>query len=245
MLRVLETRRVTRIGSEQEIDVDVRVLCATHRNLERMVAEGRFRQDLLYRLNAITLELPPLRQRREEILPLARVFLDIATDRWRCGVRELSPATVELLLSYAWPGNVRELRNAVERAALMCEGSVIEAHHLPATVRDRARQQQVAPSSEATLPSLVVDAEEVPLGLRPAVRRYEAHLISHALERAAGNHRHAARLLDIPLRTLGRKLHELRACGRVGSMTGVSSAPGKSTYRYFDEIRPPVLGEAF
>jgi two-component system response regulator AtoC len=208
LLRVLETRRVTRIGAEQETEIDARIIAATHRSLDRMIAEGIFRQDLLYRLNAITLELPPLRERREEILPLAYVFLELASKRWLCGVRELGSVTGELLMSYEWPGNVRELRNVIERAALMCEGSVIEPVHLPTAIRSRAesRSASLRPTAAST-----PEAAGSELDLRHALRRYEMQLIEDALERSEGNQRRAAKLLKIPRRTLVRKLRELRS----------------------------------
>jgi DNA-binding NtrC family response regulator len=208
LLRVLETGRVTRIGSEYETEIDARIIAATHRNLGRCIAEGTFRQDLLYRLNAITLELPPLRERREEILPLASAFLERTSERWCCDVRELSLATTALLMSYAWPGNVRELRNVIERGVLMCEGRVLEPPHLPAAIRGRsesAARPTAVPAGE------VEAAKDTELDLRDALRRYEVQLIEHALARAEGNQRRAAQLLNIPRRTLVRKLRELRA----------------------------------
>ena len=201
LLRVLEERRLTRIGAEREVAVQARVLAATHRDLEVMVQAGTFRQDLLYRLNAIALEVPPLRKRREEILPLAEHFLELAHERWQCGVPELSPATMELLLSYEWPGNVRQLRNVLERGALLCGGQLFEPEHL------RLPRDLYVPERSA-VPSAVAGsvAEHGSLDLRASLRTYEARLIEQALRRTGGNQRRAAELLNIPRRTLVRKL---------------------------------------
>jgi transcriptional regulator with PAS, ATPase and Fis domain len=200
LLRVLESAQVTRVGSDHDIPVDVRMLTATHRDLTQMVAQGKFRQDLLYRINAITLELPPLRERCEEILPLAEVFLAQAARRWQRPVRDLCSAVRELFVNYLWPGNIRELRNVVERGVLLCEGRILDTKHLPAGVRTGCD------SAAFTEPVPAVTSAEPSVGLRSAVRRYEAQFIARALERANGNQSRAAELLQIPRRTLVRKL---------------------------------------
>jgi DNA-binding NtrC family response regulator len=199
LLRVLENGQLTRIGSDREIYVDTRVIAATNRDLEQMADEGGFRRDLLYRLNTVTLELLPLRERPEEIRLLAGVFLQLAAVRWQCSVRSLSAEVERLLAGYHWPGNVRELRNVLERAALLCDGPVLEARHLPPAIVGRKASNGAATEEP-------LDEEGPKLGLREALRRHEVELIQRALESTGGNQRRAAELLEIPRRTLVRKL---------------------------------------
>jgi DNA-binding NtrC family response regulator len=135
-LRVLETKRITRVGGHKEVEVDVRIVAATHQDLEAMCQASLFRQDLLYRLNAVTLEMPPLRARPEEILPLAQQFLAAAC---RANQREpllLDADAVACLRAYPWPGNVRELKNAMERAAVIAQSMVVGLEDLPERLRE-------------------------------------------------------------------------------------------------------------
>lgn len=131
LLRVLDYRRVRRVGALSETDVDVRLVAATHRDLDHAVMIGRFRQDLLYRLNVIQLELPPLRDRRQDILPLARHFVQRFCEQYGLAVPQIPPHAADALQRYAWPGNVRELRNAVERGLLLGEGHLRAEEMLP------------------------------------------------------------------------------------------------------------------
>ncbi len=131
VLRVLEEQRFERVGSNQTMHVDVRVLAATNKNLEQEIARGAFRQDLFYRLNVIPFFVPPLRERKEDIPVLAKYFLQEFSAEYGKKTRELSEAATEILLRYPWPGNVRELRNLVERMVIVCPQSKIEPHHLP------------------------------------------------------------------------------------------------------------------
>jgi DNA-binding NtrC family response regulator len=198
LLRVLETRRLTRIGSTREIEVDVRVLTATNRDLEGMVAAGTFRQDLLYRLNTLVIALPPLRQRREEILPLAERFLEEANRSNASRVRGIDASALELLCEYEWPGNVRELRNVIERAVVLAQGDVITT----ADLSDRiVAPLEEGPDDDSTA-STAAD-------FKSRVRRYETQLITDALKETSGNQTEAARRLGIPLRTLVHKLGTL------------------------------------
>lgn len=206
LLRVLESGHLTRIGSEREIQVDARVIAATTRDLDAMVEQGTFRQDLLYRLNTLTLEVVPLRERSEEIVPLARGFLRAAAARWRGALRELSEEVEQRMLAYHWPGNVRQLRNVLERAALVCEGSRIELHDLPVSIAcPQALERE--PIAATTTPQGELKLPKV--GLREALRLHEIALIQRALESTGGNQRRAAELLEIPRRTLVRKLRGL------------------------------------
>jgi DNA-binding NtrC family response regulator len=196
LLRVLETKRVTRVGGEKEIEVDVRVVAATHRDLEGMVEAGRFRQDLLYRLNTVTLRIPPLRERVDEIRPLAERFLKDARRQAGTDVRTIDARAMAALEGYGWPGNVRELRNVIERAVVLAEGQAITIEDLTEKVRGGARVHAAATEEPADEPG---DYKE-------HVRRYEAELILRALHKANGNQTEAARALNLPLRTLVHKI---------------------------------------
>ncbi len=199
LLRVLETKRVTRVGGEKEIEVDVRVIAATHRDLEGMALAGRFRQDLLYRLNTVTLRIPPLRERVDEIRPLAERFLKEARRQAGTDVRTIDARAMAALESYSWPGNVRELRNVIERAVVLAEGQAIT----PADLTDKVRGATRTAASEAGSDS---EPGDEPGDYKEHVRRYEAELILRALHKANGNQTEAARALNLPLRTLVHKI---------------------------------------
>jgi two-component system response regulator AtoC len=172
----------------------VRVIAATHRDLEAMVQAGMFRQDLLYRLNSMTLRIPALRERAEEIKPLAERFLREAAKQAGLAVREIDPDALAALESYSWPGNVRELRNAIERAVVLAEGKAI-------TITDLADRITRAPAPQ------VEEVEgEVPSDYREHLKKYEAQLIVRALHKHGGNQTEAAKALGLPLRTLVHKI---------------------------------------
>jgi DNA-binding NtrC family response regulator len=193
LLRVLETGRLTRVGSSEEVQTDVRIIAATHCDLASMASEGTFRQDLLYRLNVITLEVPPLRDRQVEIRALAERFIEQARVEDGCQVRLLEPSALAMLESYDWPGNVRELRNVVQRGVLLARGETLTVDDLPARIRQAA-------------PSAAGDPEPRPLDLRELVEAYEASLVAQTLAHCDGDRSAAARLLGVPLRTLARKI---------------------------------------
>ncbi len=135
LLRVMQDGKFQRVGSNREIHTNARILAASNRDLEAEVKAGRFREDLYYRLNVVELNLPPLRERREDILPLANLFIsEFARNRAR-----LAEATADCLKNYAWPGNVRELRNAIERAVLLSQSELILPDHLPAKLREAVK----------------------------------------------------------------------------------------------------------
>jgi DNA-binding NtrC family response regulator len=213
LLRVLETRRVVRVGSSREIDVDVRVVAATHRDLEAMCASGGFRLDLLYRLNAMTLTIPPLRARPEEIEPLALRFLQQANKANGLAIRGIEAEALALLQSYRWPGNARELRNAIERAVIVAEGEWIADRDLPERVCG-ASAREPSPAREAA-----TFGEEPAAGaggsaggadsFRTRLLRYEAELIVEALRDSGWNQTEAAHALGMPLRTLVHKIKTL------------------------------------
>jgi DNA-binding NtrC family response regulator len=199
LLRVLEAKRIVRVGGTREIEVDVRIVAATHRDLTEMVKEGRFREDLMFRLDALSLRVPPLRERQEEIGPLARLFFERAREGWGAQVSGLSDDALEVLEAYRWPGNVRQLKNVIERAVAICAGNFIEVEDLPEQVLalpdPRVEPPTGAGSGFRSLPD--------------RVREFEAGLIREALERAHGNQAQAARILGVPRRTLAHKAHVL------------------------------------
>lgn len=189
LLRALQEKEVRRVGENQSRKVDVRVVAATNRNLPAEVVAGRFRQDLYYRLRVIELRVPPLRERRDDILPLARMLLAEATERLGRRVMGLSPEAADQLLRYGWPGNVRELGNAVERAVALCEGTRVEKDDLPEEVR-------------AAPPNLTPG--DSPRTLEEMEREY----ILAVLARNGGNRARTAEQLAIGIATLYRKLKQ-------------------------------------
>jgi len=201
LLRALEERQVTRVGATRPTPVDVRVLAATHRPLDRLAAEGAFRQDLLYRLQVITLHLPPLRDRREDVPSIALHFLAEMAARHGRPVRGLSAGARRALLAYDWPGNVRELRNALERAVVMAEGEEIEAADLPAQVTASAAPLGPVDAALADLP--FAEARE------RALDAFDRAYLQAALERHGGNVSATARALDMHRQSLQKKLRQL------------------------------------
>lgn len=198
LLRVLEQRRVVRVGGTREIPVDTRVVAATHRDLEAMVRAGSFREDLTFRLKVVSIRVPPLRERPEEILPLAEHFLSLARAQWNPRVVGVTNAARQSLSRYLWPGNVRELKNAIDSATALCSGELLDRADLPDPIQ----------GARASAPGLQ-DVRE-PAGFRSLpdrVREFETGLIHHALQAAHGNQAQAARLLGVPRRTLATKVH--------------------------------------
>jgi DNA-binding NtrC family response regulator len=195
LLRVLETKKLIRVGGNKEIEVDVRVIAATHRDLDAMVTAGRFRQDLLYRLNTMTLQIPPLRERVDEIRPLAERFLKEARGQSGSDVKTIDPAALAALEQYSWPGYIRELRNAIERAVVLAEGKAITL----ADLTDRIRQRSLPPEIDSS-------GGEIPTDYKDHLRKYEAELILRALHKHNGNQTETAKALNLPLRTLVHKI---------------------------------------
>jgi DNA-binding NtrC family response regulator len=198
LLRFLQEHEFERVGGTQTIHVDVRVIAATNRNLPEEVAKGRFREDLFYRLNVVSLEMPPLRDRRSDIPALARFFLDRYSKANDKRIEDFSPQTLELLINHDWPGNVRELENAIERAVVLASGSSLEARHLPATVK---------PKAAATAPGMPV----VPGATMEEIERYA---ILETLKATGGSTSKAAEMLGISTRTIQYRLHEYNQAPR-------------------------------
>jgi transcriptional regulator with GAF, ATPase, and Fis domain len=214
LLRVLEQREVMRVGSLRPRPIDVRFIAATNRDLEAEIRAGRFRQDLYFRLNGVTLSIPPLRERTCEIEPLAREFARRASVSMGRGPDvAMSVQALDLLRSYAWPGNIRELRNVVERAVLLAGGELITAPHLHL---DKGRAAEPAPPPPAETPDVMATTQVIGEGAggrllpkRVLVRdSREREIICAALAEAAGNQTKAAQILGISRRTLVSRLAE-------------------------------------
>jgi two-component system response regulator AtoC len=204
LLRVLEEREVIRLGSTRSRAIDVRFVAATNRDVEADSRQGRLRPDLYFRLNGVSLVIPPLRERPTEIEALATSFLSAACrDMDRACPPVISPAVLDLFCRYAWPGNVRELRNVMERAAVMCTDSAILPEHLPPSLLAAIRAGQSHPSSSPR------DAGDQPPSLHAEIKAIERSRILDAIEQCGGNQSEAARRLGMPRRTLVSRLAEL------------------------------------
>ena len=189
LLRVLQEREYERLGGTETIKSNVRLIAATNKDLEKAIREGVFREDLYYRLNVFTIYLPPLRERRPDVLELAEHFVDKYARQHHKRIKRISTPAIDMLTSYHWPGNVRELENCIERTLLVCEGNVIHGHHLPPTLQTAAASDTVTR-----------------LSLMAAIEAYEKDLIQDALKTARGNRARAAKLLDTTERILGYKV---------------------------------------
>ncbi len=202
-LRVLEERRLRRLGGKAEVEVDVRVLCATNRDLKQEIRAGRFREDLYFRLHVFTVHLPPLRERKEDIPLLVQHFIEKFTGETGKHVHGATSEAMAVLQAYAWPGNIRELRNTVERGMILVDGDMIGEEHLPPDMRPQAAGTGTA-------------ALQLALGI--PLREVEKEYVLASLRRNGGNKARTAELLGISEKTLYNKLHRYaaRASARVG-----------------------------
>jgi len=191
LLRVLQEREFERVGGTESVQVDVRVIAATNRDLEQALANSSFREDLYYRLNVFPIFIPPLRARKADVLPLADHFTEKYARAHGKSIQRISTPAIDLLSSYYWPGNVRELENTIERAVLMADGQVIHGHHLPPTLQ----------TADAT-------GTVVSTSLDGAVGAFERSLIEDALKTAQGNRSRAARLLGTTQRVISYKIRK-------------------------------------
>jgi two-component system response regulator AtoC len=192
LLRVLQERRFERLGGTRSIDIDVRVVAATNRDLQQLIADGHFREDLFYRLNVVPITLPPLRKRRGDIPLLIAHFLD----KYKAGTKSFTPEATRMLVEYAWPGNIRELENTIERIVILAADDVIDVGDLPSEVRIGAISATMTPVF--ILPEEGCDLEEV-----------EMELIRQALDRSGGNAAKAAKLVGLTPRTLEARMQRL------------------------------------
>src|SRR5437588_2994918 len=210
LLRALQERRVRRVGATHEIPIDVRVVAATNRDLRAMVSDGRFRDDLYYRINVLSIDVPPLRERRDDIPVLIDYFLKKHTRNTARLVRGLTTETKRMMNDYGWPGNVRQLETSIERAILLCEGDMITPDDMPSEVR---QESQAAATGGFKLPPEGISFEEV-----------EKNLILQAMDQTDYNITKAAKLLGLTFRTLQYRLEKF----------GIKRPDGKGAER--DEI---------
>ncbi|MGE3402723.1 MAG: sigma-54-dependent transcriptional regulator [Vicinamibacterales bacterium] len=199
LLRVLQDRRFRRLGGTEEVQADIRVIAATNQDLAKLVAEGRFREDLFYRINVIPMHLPPLRDRREDIAPLAEHFLEKFAAQMGKDIRSLSHEASVLLERYAWPGNVRELENVIERAVALEQTPVVLAETLPAQVRAATESMPLGGPAAEPAPPLPDLGEGFDLEARG--EEFYRHYIALALERAGGVQVKAADMLGMSFRS--------------------------------------------
>jgi two-component system, NtrC family, response regulator AtoC len=185
LLRLIEQRTFRRMGGIKDISVDVRIITATNKDLRKLMDEEKFREDLFYRINIVALRIPPLRERREDILPLAKYFVQKYNEDFHKGVQKISPEVERFLVGYGWPGNVRELRNVIERAMILGDGTALLMEHLPLEVLG----ETVGRGGE--LKGLKIPPEGI------SMERVEEGLVRQALEMTGGNQTKAAKLLDI------------------------------------------------
>ena len=193
LLRVLQEREITRVGGDQVIPVDVRLIVATNRNLADLIREGRFREDLFYRINVVTLEIPPLRHRREDIPLLVHHFMDMFAEKNHKEIKGVTPRAMDRLIKHHWPGNVRELMNAVERGVVLSRGEYLDVEDLPII-------QPVQDQNEA----VVSDVEDRSADI--SLEQIEKTAILNTLASTGGNKSEAARRLGITRKTLHKKL---------------------------------------
>jgi Nif-specific regulatory protein len=191
LLRVLQEREIERLGGTSSIRINVRLIAATHRPLETLMEEGKFRADLFYRLAVFTIFAPPLRERKPDIMLLADHFLEKYSREQGKAIRRISTPAIDMLTSYHWPGNVRELENTIERAVLVCDGGVIHGHHLPPTLQTAEASDTVARQS-----------------LAESVEAFERDLLQDALKTSRGSCARAARLLGTTERIFNYKVRK-------------------------------------
>ncbi len=189
LLRVMQFKEFERLGGTQTIKTNVRIIVATNKNLEKQIREGDFREDLYYRINVFPIYLPPLRERKDDIMQLADHFLEKSAAENNKYISRISTPAIEMLTSYHWPGNIRELENCIERAVLLCDGEVIRSEHMPPSLQMIKKNERVAPQS-----------------LSEIIENKEKELIIDALKKTGGRQRRAAKELGITERILGYKI---------------------------------------
>lgn len=195
LLRVLQEKTIRRLGSEQDIEVNVRIISATNRDLEELVRKNKFRMDLYYRLNVIKIELPPLRERKEDIILFIKSFLEELNEEYDKNIKGIETAAVNVLSTYKWKGNVRELRNVIEQMVVLCRDDIITKDMIPEYI-----------ISEAEKGTEIDKFKKENIGLREMLFNYEKLLINKALEDSKGNITEAAKILKIPRSTLHYKI---------------------------------------
>ncbi len=206
LLRVLQNKKVMRVGSNKEIDIDVRVVAATNKNLEELVKKNLFREDLMYRLNAHTIDIPPLRERKEEIPFLVQTFLEKVCKENELELKQITPQAMDMLISYSWPGNIRELKNVIERSVIISEGQIIDVDSFAGRMGSIAQSLLLSnPNAQANSPFDQMPSTKV-ADMKDVMGEYEKQLIINALNRTQWNQTKASTLLQIPRRTLVSKI---------------------------------------
>ena len=195
LLRVLQEKEIQRVGGEETLKVDVRIVAATNRDLEKEVAEGNFREDLFYRLNVMPLNVPPLKERREDVPLLAQHFLTKFSDKNRKAIKGFVPLAMDMLVNYDWPGNVRELENAIERAVILATGEHITEAQLPLNITEQYEDLEIRPTGTTQILDGTHSLEDI-----------EKEAIMAALNGSNGNKAEAARRLGVTRKTLHNKL---------------------------------------
>jgi DNA-binding NtrC family response regulator len=209
LLRFLQERAFERVGGNETVRVDVRILAATHKDLRAEIKKGTFREDLFYRLNVVSVEIPPLRERRGDILPLVEFFLGRYTEENGKTITGITEAAAARLTAYDWPGNVRELENAVERAVVLCDAPEIDARHLPPSVAPQPEPEGLPPVPGSTIADL------------------ERYAILKTLEACAGSTSKAALILGVSTRKIQYKLHQYGSDGDAGdARDSIAPEPG-------------------
>ena len=220
LLRILEDSKVRRLGGRSEFEVDVRVVAATNKVPEEAVRGGHLREDLFYRLNVFHIHLPPLRDRKEDVQPVAEALLGDLNRKHECRVADISPAVTEAFERHHWPGNVRELRNVLERAVILAGEGTIELRHLPAFLQAQTTTTVAGPASSSATPpppaAMPDEAEGVSFQIGTTVEEAEKGLILRTLEHTRNNKTRAAEILGISLKTLHNKLKEYGAVKELG-----------------------------
>jgi transcriptional regulator with PAS, ATPase and Fis domain len=196
ILRLIEQKNFRRMGGVKDINVDVRIITATNKDLRTLINEGKFREDLFYRINIVSLNLPPLRERRADILPLAKYFVDKYNEDFHKNIRSIAKEVERFLVVYDWPGNVRELRNIIERAMILGDGDTLLMEHLPLEMMGHADRQR----------DIILGLRIPPTGL--PMEKVEEYLVREALLMTGGNQTKAARLLDISRDSLRHRMQK-------------------------------------
>lgn len=194
LLRVLQEQKIERLGSTESINIDVRIITATHQNLEAKVKDGSFREDLFYRLNIVTINIPPLRERREDILPMIEHFISYYANENDKDKIEISKEAADLLMKYSYPGNVRELENIIERAVVLCRDKIITLNDIPDSIKGFKKESLIKDSAAGTL--------------NEQVEALEKKLIYDALSQSVGNQTVAAKLLGLTERNIRYKIQK-------------------------------------
>lgn len=203
ILRFLETRKFNRIGGLEEIEVDIRVIAATNKNLEEAIAKKEFREDLYYRLNVVPIFIPPLRERKLDIVELSKYFLDIFNIKFKKNFKGFTNEAIDRIISYQWPGNIRELKNIIERIVILNNASFIDVENLPSEI-----QEQVTEGENVTIEELNEEFIQECFSLEEKVADLEKYYIKKALSKSNGNFSAASKLLGISRHALNRRMEK-------------------------------------